>query len=172
MGFSKAETMSAHLLEVRQQLWTRLIEHLRCQGAGVREAGAFLLGHKTDTARIVSDFLPYEQLQADALHDDYVSLSAASFATLWDLCRKNSLTVVADIHTHRFGAGQSPSDRANPMVALPGHVAFIVPHFAQRDAPLHEVGMCVYKGDHKWTTYSASDVARMIRLIADEEPQS
>ena len=107
-----------------------------------------------------------------ALHDDYVSLNAASFATLWEMCCKNSVTVVADIHTHRFGAGQSPSDCANPMVALPGHVAFIVPHFAQRDVNLYEMGTYVYKGAHTWTNYSGSDVARMLRLIANGDAQS
>lgn len=164
MNFFKAATMPVQLLEAPAQLWVELIEHLRTQGAGIRESGAFLLGHKTDNGRVVTRYLPYERLQADALHDDYVSLTAASFAKLWDLCRSEKLSVVADVHTHRLGAGQSRSDRANPMVALVGHIAFIVPRFAQGRFQLQDLGMYVYQGNHKWMTYSGSDISRLVRL--------
>lgn len=164
MNFFKAATMTVPLLEAPAQLWSELIEHLRIQGAGIRESGAFLLGHKTDDSRVVTRYLPYERLQADALHDDYVSLTAASFAKLWDFCRAEKLSVVADVHTHRLGAGQSRSDRANPMVALVGHIAFILPRFAQGRVQLQELGMYLYQGDHKWMTYSGSDIRRLVRL--------
>lgn len=164
MNFFKAATMSAPLLELPAGLWTELLEHLRLQGAGVRESGAFLLGHKTEAGRVAMRFLPYEQLQADALHDDYVALSATSFARLWELCRADGFTVVADLHTHRFGAGQSRSDRANPMVAVAGHLAFIVPRFAQGTVHLQDLGMYVYEGSHRWAAYSRSDVLRLVRL--------
>lgn len=167
MNFFKAATMSAPLLEAPEQLWSALIQHLRHQGNGVRESGAFLLGHKTDRGRIVTKALPYEQLQADALHDDYVALTAASFAKLWDFCRREGLSVVADVHTHRLGAGQSRSDRANPMVALTGHIAFIVPRFAQGNVHLQDLGMYVYQGNHMWTAYSGSEVTRLVRLNGD-----
>lgn len=164
MNFFKAVTTSAPLLESSAQLWAELIEHLRLQGGGVRESGAFLLGRKTDSGRVMTHFLPYEQLQTDALHDDYVSLTAASFARLWDLCRTEGLSVVADMHTHRLGVGQSRSDRANPMVAITGHIAFIVPRFAQGKVRLQDLGMYVYEGNHKWVAYSGSDVGRLVRL--------
>lgn len=164
MNFFKATTMSMPLLEVPALLWTELIEHLHTQGAGIRESGAFLLGYKTEAGRVITHYLPYERLQTDALHDDYVSLTAASFAKLWDLCRAEKLSVVADVHTHRLGAGQSRSDRANPMVALVGHIAFIVPHFAQGRVQLQDLGMYVYQGNHNWMTYSGSDIGRLVRL--------
>lgn len=164
MTFFKAATMSAPLLESPEQVWGQLIEHLRLQGGGVRESGAFLLGRKTETGRMLTRFLPYEQLQVDALHDDYVALTAASFAKLWELCRADGLTVVGDVHTHRFGAGQSRSDRTNPMVALAGHIALIVPRFAQGKVRLQDLGMYVYEGNHQWATFSGSDVARLLRL--------
>jgi len=156
--------MSAPLLEVSTQLWVTLIEHLRRQGKGVRESGAFLLGRKSETGRVVTHFLPYEQLQADALCNDYVSLTAASFVKLWELCRAERLSVVADVHTHRFGAGQSRSDRTNPMVAIAGHIAFIVPRFAQGQVSLQALGMYVYEGNHKWASYSGSEVGRLVRV--------
>lgn len=164
MTFFKAATMSAPLLESSTQLWANLIEHLRLQGAGIRESGAFLLGRKTETGRLLTRFLPYEQLQVDALHDDYVALTAASFAKLWELCRADGLTVVGDVHTHRFGAGQSRSDCTNPMVALAGHIALIVPRFAQGKVRRQDLGMYVYEGNHQWATFSGSDVTHLLRL--------
>lgn len=164
MTFFKAATMSAPRLEAPAPLWAQLIEHLRLQGGGVRESGAFLLGRKTEVGRVMTRFLPYEQLQVDALHDDYVALTAASFAKLWELCRADDLTVVGDVHTHRLGAGQSRSDRANPMVALAGHIALIVPRFAQGKVRLQDLGMYVYEGNHQWATLSGSEIARLLRL--------
>ena len=169
MNFFKAATTPAPLLEVPAQLWSALIQHLRHQGAGIRESGGFLLGHKTDSGRIVTSVLPYERLQANALHNDYVELTATSFAKLWSFCRQEGLSVVADVHTHRLGASQSRSDRTNPMVALAGHIAFIVPRFAQGNVRLQDLGMYVYQGDHRWITYSGSDVARLVRLTGDHK---
>lgn len=165
MNFFKAATTSAPLLEASAALWTSLISHLREQGGGVRESGAFLLGHKTDASRIVLRFLPYEQLQADALHDDYVSLTAASFARLWDVCRSERMTVVADVHTHRLGPGQSISDRANPMVALKGHIALIVPRFARGRVRPRDIALYVYEGSHSWTAYLGSEVSNLLRIV-------
>lgn len=168
MIFFKAATTPASLLEASAQLWSELVAHLRRQSGGVRESGAFLLGSKEAPTRVITRYLPYEQLQADALHDDYVSLSAASFSKLWDLCRAERLSVVADIHTHRFGAGQSRSDRTNPMVALAGHIALIVPRFAQGEVCVSNVNMYVYQGSHRWASYSGSDVDGRLRLTSCE----
>lgn len=166
MVFCKVATTPAPLLEAPIQLWDKLVAHLRRQGGGMRESGAFLLGRKDAPTRVISHFLPYEQLQADALHDDYVALSAASFSRLWGLCRTEGLSVVADVHTHRFGAGQSQSDRTNPMVALAGHIALIVPRFAQGDVRVSDLNMYVYQGSHRWEGYSGSDVEDRLRLTS------
>jgi hypothetical protein len=162
MNFFKAETTSPPLLEIAVPLWEQLIEHLRKQGAGVRESGAFLLGHKSDTGRVVTHFLPYEWLQADALQNDYVSLTAASFSKLWDVCRTENISVVADVHTHPFEPGQSRSDKANPMVALKGHIALIVPRFAQEAVGPEDLGFYVYQGNHAWVSHSGSSVGRVM----------
>lgn len=164
MSFFRAVTMSAPLLELPAALWNALIEHLRQQGGGVRESGAFLLGHKTDAGRVATGFLLYEQLQADALQGDYVQLDASSFAKLWEVCRAEGLIVVADVHTHPAGPGQSRSDRTNPMVALKGHIALIVPRFATGNPRPRDLGLYVYEGNHRWASYSRSDVERLLRL--------
>lgn len=157
--------MSAPVLEISKQLWSGLIAHLRAQGRGTRESGAFLLGLKASAGRVVTGFLPYEELQADALQEDYVSLSAASFSKLWAVCQEHNLSVVADVHTHRFGPQQSRSDKTNPMVALAGHVALIVPHFAQGNIQLADIGVHVYQGSHRWASQFGNSVPSLIRLV-------
>lgn len=156
--------MSAHLLEISNGLWTGLIKHLCNQGHGIRESGAFLLGQMTGTDRRVTAFLPYEELQADALQEDYVTLSAESFSKLWTICREHSLSVVADVHTHRFGPQQSRSDKANPMVAIAGHIALIVPRFAQGSIQLEDIGVHIYQGSHRWISQFGPDARRLINL--------
>ncbi len=74
------------------------------------------------------------------------------------------MTVVADVHTHPFGPGQSRADRTNPMVALKGHIALIVPRFAKGNPRPRDLGLYVYQGNHQWTSYSGSNVCRLLRL--------
>lgn len=156
--------MSTCLLEISPLVWGDLISHLRTQGSGIRESGAFLLGNKSPSTRTVVQFLPYEQLQEDSLHDDYVELTAASFAKLWRICREQNLAVVADIHTHRFGAQQSLSDSTNPMIAIAGHIALIVPRFAQGAVGSRDIGLYVYQGSHRWISFSGAGVERAVHL--------
>lgn len=160
----KAETMSAPLLDVPATLWVDLVTHLRTRSAGVQESGAFLLGRKGETGRVMTRFLPYEELQRDALRGDHVLLTAESFARLWDLCRQEGLSVVADVHVHGGSAVQSRSDRENPMVGIPGHIAFIVPRFARGQVRLRDVLMYVYQGNHQWTAHWGSEIERLVRL--------
>lgn len=157
--------MSVQPLEISVELWGGLMAHLREQGRGIRESGAFLLGQNSLGVRLVTGFLPYEELQADALHEDYVSLSSASFSKLWAICSEHGITVVGDVHTHRFGPQQSRSDRANPMVAIAGHVALIVPRFAQGQVHVEEVGVHIYFGNHQWESTFGAKVQTMIRLV-------
>ena len=164
MNFFKVATTPAPLLEVPAALWAELMAHLREQGAGVRESGAFLLGCKTDAGRMVKRFMPYEQLQPDAFSNDYVSLKADSFAKLWEVCRATGMTVVADVHTHPFGPGQSRSDRTPPTVALTDHIALSVPRFAKGTPRPRALALYVYQGNHQWASYSGSDVGRLLRV--------
>ncbi len=157
--------MSVPLLEISAELWGGLMDHLRNQGRCVRESGAFLLGRINSSGRHVTGFLPYEELQADALQEDYVSLSSASFSKLWAICQEHGLSVVADIHTHRLGPQQSHSDKTNPMVALAGHVAIIVPRFAQGKIQLNDIGVHVYCGNHQWRSAFGVNVQTLINLV-------
>lgn len=152
------------MLEIPRPLMEQLLSHLRKQGSGVRESGAFLLGATNGLHRMAAEFLPYEALQHDALNEDFVALTAESFSKLWAECGRLRCSVVADVHTHRYGPQQSLSDRANPMMALAGHTALIVPRFAQGRIETADLGVHVYRGAHRWTSYFGQDVHRVLRI--------
>jgi proteasome lid subunit RPN8/RPN11 len=81
-------------------------------------------------------------------------LHGDAFAKLWALCREKKLTVVADVHSHPGAATQSPTDKANPMVARAGHVAIIVPDYASWPIPPGRLGVYEYRGQHEWADRS------------------
>ena len=70
------------------------------------------------------------------------------------------LTVIGDIHTHPGVARQSSSDRTNPMVATPGHLAIIVPRLAQPSFKWPELGIYEYLGQHRWHEHSGAVAGR------------
>jgi proteasome lid subunit RPN8/RPN11 len=63
---------------------------------------------------------------------------------------QGAVSLLADVHTHPGGAAQSRSDRENPMSALPGHVAIIVPRFARSMFDLVSIGQYRYLGCGRW----------------------
>ena len=67
------------------------------------------------------------------------------------------LTVVADVHVHPDGSGQSDSDRAHPMISRAGHIALILPRFAVAPQPRRDVGLYRYEGAKRWTTVPPGD---------------
>jgi len=141
-----------HRLRCPEKLWQRVLSELGRRGEGHHEAGAFLLGKDGNTQREVQDVIFYDDLDSDAYATGVCVLHGDAFAKLWARCRTSRLTVVADVHTHP-GPGparQSPSDKANPMVAREGHVAIIVPEFARRPVPADLLGLYEYRGQHEW----------------------
>ena len=77
--------------------------------------------------------------------------------------RQPGLSVIADVHTHPTGAGQSPSDRDNPMVAQAGHVAIIVPNYARVRVWRHRLGLYRYRGAHQWDNLSGWSARHTLR---------
>jgi hypothetical protein len=78
------------------------------------------------------------------------------FGALWDICKRRGMSVVADVHVHPGGAGQSSSDLNHPMISRAGHIAFILPNFARPPVPPESVGMYRYLGDKRWHTVPAA----------------
>jgi len=152
-------------LEIPVLLWWRMIQQLRKRGGGEHESGTFLLA-KTHSRR-VSRFICYDDLDETALESGIVTFHARGFVRLWDICQKERLKVVADVHTHPAGwTGQSESDRTHPMIAKAGHIALILPHFAQRTKrSLNGVGIYEYLGNHAWKTCYAKSGPVKITLL-------
>lgn len=142
-------------LKISLLLWRRLIEQLDARGKGVRESGGFLLGDVGGDK--IKDFIPYDDLDSSALDTGIVAFRGIAYVPLWNYCGEHKMQVLADVHTHGCKwTGQSETDRTNPMVETPGHIALIVPNFAHGNrASLKGVGIYEYLGDHQWRTWSA-----------------
>ena len=152
-------------VEVSLGLWQEMIEELGRRGLnGRRESGVFLLVPIKENARRVVRTVYFDDLDPDCLVGA-IYIRSRGFSKLWDICEKEGLRVLADIHTHPCGwVGQSSVDRANPMVARIGHVAFIVPYYGTRLVAAREVGAHEYHGDHGWISWFGSDVQRVLRI--------
>lgn len=142
-----------HELSCSWQQWRELLAGLRARGRGVRESGAFLLGMPGTAAR-VSTFVLYDDLDPNCLDTGIVRFDGRYLGGLWDRCRREGLEVIADVHTHPLGVGQSLVDQANPMIARAGHVALIVPDFARSYVGVAEVGIYRYLGGKRWDAIS------------------
>ncbi|HDV6370376.1 TPA: Mov34/MPN/PAD-1 family protein [Burkholderia cepacia] len=155
MSFSIRKTIRRlwspqHRLACDVWLWRRLVRGLRHRSDGRRESGAFLLGHIDGEVRTITNFVMYDDLDPHALDSGYVHIDGCHMGLLWALCREQGVSVVADIHTHPRGYGQSDTDRQNPMVAVRGHIGIIVPEFAARTVSRQNLGIYVYHGAHRW----------------------
>ncbi|KRB79048.1 hypothetical protein ASE07_04995 [Noviherbaspirillum sp. Root189] len=146
-------------------LWTDLISDLRLRGGGIRESGAFLLGDANGLTRRVRMWVPYDALDPNALAKGYVCLSTAAFTKLWGKCSEFGMAVVGDIHTHPKGPRQSVSDKTNPMISQAGHVALIVPHYAQGNVMPSDVSVNVYLGGKQWSSFYGQDAQNRIQLL-------
>jgi proteasome lid subunit RPN8/RPN11 len=140
-----------HRISCPRKLWVRLARELCRRGEGVHEAGAFLLGQERKGRLVVHEIVFYDDLDPHAYDSGVCILQSDAFAALWKICRERRLTVVADVHTHPGSPMQSTSDRTNPMVARPGHIAIIVPDFAKAPVTVEALGIYEYRGEHKWT---------------------
>lgn len=142
-----------HELSCSWWTWRRLCRALRLRGLRCsRESGAFLLGRIEGTRRRIVDFVLYDDLDPHSLDSGIVHFDGRYFSELWAMCRARGLSVVADIHTHPFGAGQSQSDREHPMISSAGHIALILPYFATAPGMHRGVVVHRYLGAKQWQT--------------------
>ncbi|MGE3467242.1 MAG: hypothetical protein AB7J13_09940 [Pyrinomonadaceae bacterium] len=141
-----------HRLACSSKVWNAGVAELRRRtGGGLHESGAFLLGTIEGGRRRIERFAYYDDLDPHSLDSGIVTFDGAGYGPLWQMCRDEGLTVVADIHVHPGVARQSPSDRANPMIAKKGHIALIAPDFAAGDCMPGDLGAYEYQGDHNWS---------------------
>jgi proteasome lid subunit RPN8/RPN11 len=156
MNFSIAQIIARlwsprHEISCSWFLWQRLCAGLRERGQNAtRESGAFLLGYRAAGRARITDFILYDDLDPHALDTGIVHFDGRHFGALWDICKQRGVSVVADVHVHPGGAGQSSSDRDHPMISRAGHIALILPDFAQPPLPPESVGIYRYLGGKRW----------------------
>lgn len=144
------------------QQWHGLVAELGRRADGVREAGAFLLANADDGSRVVRRVVFFDDVDPACLTGG-ITMGAGAFGKLWQICSHHQLRVIADVHTHPGGfVDQSSIDRANPMIAIAGHVAIIVPYLAGRTLTPNECGVHVYRGAHRWHSSFDEDAARLL----------
>ena len=151
-------------LTMQSLLWQALLGELHYRTGERHESGAFLLGHSTKEGRLVEQVIYYDDLDPLACRTGVVVIHAASFGRLWDLCRSSGLTVVADIHVHPKEAFQSPKDRQNPMIAVTGHLALIVPFFGRPPVALPSLGFLEYLGSHQWQNLGGPEISQHLHI--------
>jgi hypothetical protein len=157
MNFSIAQIIRRlssprHELSCSWWVWQRLLGKLRERGQNAsRESGAFLLGRRDGNTAQIVDFVLYDDLDPQALDSGIVRFDGRYFGELWTICRRRQLHVVADVHVHPGSSGQSDSDRAHPMISRAGHIALILPDFAQSPVRKQRIGIYRYLGNKAWS---------------------
>lgn len=156
---------SPHVLHMPRWTWWTLIHELRRRGQGRRESGAFLLGTRSGHQAKVRSFVCYDDLDPTALDSGYVTFHGQGLKALWAICRDRQLEVVADVHTHPGpDTRQSAIDARHPMIPVAGHLALIVPRFAQC-SPLSLEGVGIHEyGDHGWRSFSPATRPSRLQL--------
>lgn len=142
-------------LRCQRNLWRSIVHELRERGRGEREAGGFLLGRRESNTRTITAFLPYDDIDPDALQG-YILFDGSRMDVVWDECRRRNLEVVADVHTHPGGYGQSSIDQDNPMIPERGHLALIIPNYADQLYLPGQIGIYEYQGRAGWLDHSTS----------------
>lgn len=145
-------------LRCRASIWNEGVQELaRRTLGGRRESGAYLLGRpRRDGSRDIFDFIYYDDVDPEALATGIVTIRETALPRLWEICRARGYGVVADIHVHPHGYGQSDSDKANPVMPRAGHIALILPHFARNDPRPGTIGMFEFLGNGNWAEHSAA----------------
>lgn len=122
---------------------------------GQRESGAFLLGHDRGGYKEIVEFVYYDDIDPHALDTGIVKFAGTKLPKLWEHCRTRGYGVVADVHVHPGGYGQSSSDQADPVMPRAGHIAFIIPDFARRETLPGGIGIYEYLGNCAWQDHSS-----------------
>ena len=157
--------MPLPLLEIERALYARLMADIARSGRGVKEAGAFLLGSIAPETRKATSYIMYDMVALESSRKHaYVAFTSQEMARAWEMCYASGLQVVADIHSHPQGPQQSLSDRANPIVSLPGHVALIAPFFAMRNPQPVDLGVHIFEGAGRWRSMFQAEARNTISL--------
>lgn len=151
MNSSPPKITKAARLSIGRYFWFYLVGELKRRGAGRRESGAFLLS--AIGSKKIKRAAYYDDLCPGCLDQGYIVFEDSGYVALTQLCQREGLTVVADVHTHPgTWTGQSGADREHPMMPRAGHIALILPSFACSNRHhLRGIGAYLYHGDGHWS---------------------
>jgi hypothetical protein len=152
-------------LRCNRAIWEAGVAELarRTQG-GRQESGAYLLGEDIPGGgQRIREFVYYDDIDPHALETGIVTIRQTALPRLWAHCRERGYGVVADVHVHPGGAGQSESDMANPVMPRAGHVAMILPNFARGRPRPGGIGIYEFLGADRWTNHSRKG-SRYVKL--------
>jgi hypothetical protein len=151
------------VLRVHERLWSDLLTQLRNRGEGYRESGAFYFGRR-DRPGVVSEFVLYDELDPDCLNGG-IDFHGIGYHRLSEHCRQRDVQVLGDVHTHPSSwVGQSRIDSSHPMVSRKGHLALIVPNFAQGEITARNVGLHRYREDQAWDSWHGRAASRRLYI--------
>lgn len=119
-----------------------------------------MLGRVIGDQRFVEDFIAYDDIDPTALQG-IIMFDASRMDQVWRLCAERGLAVVADVHTHPGGYGQSKTDQDNPMIPQAGHLALIIPNYADRDYGAAQIGVYEFQGRNRWRDLNAGGALRL-----------
>lgn len=144
-------------LRCERAVWRAGVAELAKRTMGGRqESGAYLLGvDLPGGGQRILEFVFYDDIDPRALETGEVTIRQTALPRLWALCRERGYGVVADVHVHPRGCGQSPSDQANPVMPRAGHVAMILPNFAEGQPAPGGIGIYEFLGGGRWADHSA-----------------
>ena len=152
-------------LRCRRAVWRAGVAELARRTLGERrESGAYLLGREhSDGSKEILEFIFYDDVDPQALATGVVVIRQTALPKLWAICRERGYGVVADVHVHPGGYGQSGSDRANPVMPRAGHIALILPNFARGNPMPGTIGMYEFLGNGVWAEHTRA-ARRFFRL--------
>lgn len=152
-------------LRCSRRIWYTGVAELAKRTLGERrESGAYLLGRENgDGSKEILDFVFYDDIDDQALATGVVTIRETALPKLWAVCRDRGYGVVADVHVHPGGYGQSDSDYDNPVMPRAGHYALILPNFARGNPEPDSIGMYEFIGNNAWANHS-SQGRRFFRL--------
>jgi proteasome lid subunit RPN8/RPN11 len=141
-----------------------MVAQLGRRGGGRSESGAFLLGDRDGDPARVRQIVYLDDLDPNCLQGS-IRFDGRAYSQLWEICEQQGRKVLADVHTHPHDwVDQSPTDMENPMVALRGHLAMILPDLAMHAVKLASVGLHEYRGEDGWVAWTGTQAAGRIKL--------
>lgn len=154
-------------LRCSRQIWAAGVAELAHRTRGRRrESGAYLLGvDLRGGGQRILEFVFYDDIDPRALETGEVTIRQTALPKLWEFCRERGYGVVADVHVHPGGYWQSASDMANPVMPRAGHVAMILPNYADDQPEPGGIGIYEFLGAGCWVDHSRSG-SRYVKLDA------